>query len=52
MNGMDVTRISVCELECILEEMQECSSKQELDELFKNAEDCLTAVYHSLLAML
>jgi hypothetical protein len=52
MGCFDVTRIAESELLLVLKEMQECSSKEELDELNKNAEDCLSAFYHSLLARL
>lgn len=52
MGGFDVTRIALCELEMILEEMRECKNVNKLNELYQNASDCLSAYHNSLLAQL
>ena len=44
----DVTRIVLTELQLILEEMQNCKCRIKLDDLFEDAEDCLSAYYNSL----
>lgn len=48
----DVTRVTLSELQLILEEMQNCKSMEKLNDLNEDAEDCLSAYYNSLLVRL
>lgn len=49
---MDVTRIAESQLKLILEEMQDCKTKDDLDEKLEDAQDCLLSFYNSILVRL